>query len=276
MKNLSKRTKMLLATAGVVIIVVVAGLVLLEPGDGLFGTTVIHISPTSAGISVAQSVNMSINSVFVCKWSTSNQTIARISNYDTNGDTKITANGVYPGQATIKANCAIGNRYATVTVRWPLEIIPNSASVIVGQSVRLTTGNDSCQWSASSAGVSLSRLTDGAVAVTGAAVGDVTVRATCDVGSASAVVHVVTGTPRTILSVPVITPATTTMPRWGHATWSTGDPSCTWFVNGPYLSLDTPNTEATVTAVAPNASGTTTVWAKCASGWAKPATVTVQ
>lgn len=277
MKNLTKRNKIVLAIAGVVIVVVVAGIVLLGVGDtGLFGGSAIHISPQNPAVLKDSRVALSINSAFTCKWSTDNQWVAEIFDYDSGGDKKITIYGYYPGTASIKAHCAIGNRYATVNVRWPVEVIPNSASVIVGQSVHLTTANDSCKWSASSAGVSLTRLTDGAALATGAAVGDVTVTATCDVGSASAVVHVVTGTPRTILSVPVITPATATIAQWGKITLSTGDPSCTWMANGEYLNPNTSTTGATITYTAPAWTGTTLVFAKCASGWAKPATITVQ
>ncbi len=128
MKTLNSRTKMLLAIAGIVIVVVAAGLLLLGPGEDLFGTTIIHISPENPTIHRQTLLNMSINSVGNCDWTTSNIAIVSLYRYDPSNpiashtsaqyDTKLVqVYGVSVGQATITAKCAIFTRRTTVTVQ---------------------------------------------------------------------------------------------------------------------------------------------------------------
>lgn len=149
MKNLSKRTKMLLAIAGVVIVVIVAGLVLLGPGDeALFGGTVIHISPQNPTINVDQNIDMSINSVLNCTWSSTDESVIQLWNWHPDYSRKIQVLGLKPGYATVKANCGM-NRYTKVVVRTQPVIIPANPTIKVGQSVTFTTdGRDpTCKWS---------------------------------------------------------------------------------------------------------------------------------
>ncbi len=128
MKNLNTRTKMLLAIAGIVIVVVIAGILFMGPADDLFGSTIIHISPENPTIHQQDVKSMYINSVYNCDWSTSNSAIANFYHYDpynlphaygtnTVADTKLVeVYGVSVGQATITAKCAIFTRHTTVTV----------------------------------------------------------------------------------------------------------------------------------------------------------------
>ncbi len=129
MKNLSRRTKTLLAIAGVVVVVVVVGLVLLGPGEaGLFGTTVFHISPQNPTISVGQTIGMSINSWSNCIWLTSNANVAEFmvgpgpmgagatSPGGISGKS-VYVHGLARGQSRITADCPLMTRSTTVTVQ---------------------------------------------------------------------------------------------------------------------------------------------------------------
>jgi hypothetical protein len=192
MKSLNKRSKIFLTIAEVVIVVV--GFVLLGPGKGdVFGGDVIHVSPTSATINVAQDLDMSINSAFICKWSSSDPTTVVMRNADPNGSKKITVQGVKAGSATIKANCAIGNRSATVTVRQPPVISPVNPIVGVGKTMTLSTGNSTCTWSThygTGGDISISPTTGSSTVVTGVKVGYRHLSADCNNGRGSTSVKV--------------------------------------------------------------------------------------
>jgi hypothetical protein len=192
MKNLNKRVKILLALAEVVIVVV--GFVILGPGEGdLFGADVIHIRPKSATINVAQSMNMSINSMFICQWSSSDASTVVITAQAAEGAKKITVQGVKAGSATIKANCPIGNRYATVTVRQPPVISPANPILGVGKTLTLSTGNSTCKWYITRYGmgeISISPTTGASTVVTGVKVGYRSLSVDCDNGRGSTSVKV--------------------------------------------------------------------------------------
>jgi hypothetical protein len=85
MKNLSKRSKTLLAIAGVVIVLVVAGLVLLGPGDDLFGTTVtgMRIQWSTNCLTPGKSTTMTVfygpNYASGCTWSSNNPAAVTVS-----------------------------------------------------------------------------------------------------------------------------------------------------------------------------------------------------
>ncbi len=208
MKNLNTRAKMLLAIAGIVIVVIAAGLVLLGPGDDLFGATVIHISPANPTIPLYQAIDMSINSVGDCEWGTS---VPNVANYlagacsTNNGvyrcanmawdvstkNTKLIAN--WPGQTVITAKCFMFTRSTTVTVGQPapVTISPANPTIAVGGSVKLSTTDASCTWSTASSGVTLSggNIAD-YVTVSGKAAGMSNVTATCGGGIATTTVIV--------------------------------------------------------------------------------------
>jgi hypothetical protein len=154
MKNLTRRNKTLLAIAGVVVVVVVAGLLVFMPGEpALFGGDVIHISPQNPTINVQDQIDLSINSVGTCSWSSSNTNVVDINYFNPDKSRQVTMWGVGPGQATIKANCWM-NRYTTITVRTPPQVTFNPppvnglVTVHVGQGETATvgtTGTD-CHW----------------------------------------------------------------------------------------------------------------------------------
>ncbi|MBN1547116.1 MAG: hypothetical protein JW902_10695 [Syntrophaceae bacterium] len=187
MESLIKRAKIFMTIAGVVIVLV--GFVLLGPGVGdLFAGDVIHVSPTSATINVAESLNMSINSMFICKWSSSDPSTVVITVQDPGGTRNITVQGMKAGSATITAKCAIGNRYATVTVRPPPVISPTSPVVGVGKTLTLSTGNPTCTWYKTRYGmgdISISPTTGASTVVTGVKAGYRGVSADCNNGRGS-------------------------------------------------------------------------------------------
>lgn len=149
MKKLNRRSRILIAVGALVVVAVLGGLVLFEPGGvDLFGGTVIHISPENPTINVDQLLDMSINSVGNCTWSSSNPNVVDIYYWFLDTSRKATVIGKAPGQATIKANCWM-NRYTTVTVRKPPVVTPGSATIKVGQSITFTTDSrdPTCHWS---------------------------------------------------------------------------------------------------------------------------------
>jgi hypothetical protein len=192
MKSLNKRAKIFMTIAEVLIVVV--GFVLLGPGEGdLFGAELIHVSPTSPTINVAQDLEMSISSAFICKWSSSDQTTVVIRDADPNGSKKIIVQGVKAGSATIKANCAIGNRSTTVTVRPPPVISPASPIVGVGKTVTLSTGNSTCTWYRTRYGggdISISPTTGASAVITGVKAGYRSLAVDCNNGRGSTSVQV--------------------------------------------------------------------------------------
>lgn len=85
MINLNKRIKILLAIAGLVIVVVAAGLVILGPsGFGLFGTTVtgMRISWTTNCLTPGKTTTMTLfygpYYASGCTWSSNNPTVATV------------------------------------------------------------------------------------------------------------------------------------------------------------------------------------------------------
>jgi hypothetical protein len=192
MKSLNKRSKIFLTIAEVLIVVV--GFVLLGPGKGdLFGADAIHVSPTSATINVAEDLNMSINSAFICKWSSSDSLTVVIRDEEPGGGKKITVQGVKAGSATITAKCAIGHRSATVTVRPPPVISPANPIVGVGKTVTLSTGNSTCTWYRTRYGggdISISPTTGASAVITGVKAGYRSLSVDCNNGRGSTSVKV--------------------------------------------------------------------------------------
>jgi len=176
------------------VVIVVVGFLLLGPGKGdLLAGDVIHVSPKSATINVGQDLNMSINTMFVCNWSSADPTTVVIYKADPNGSKNITVQGVKAGSTTITAKCAIGKRSATVTVRPPPVISPAQPIVGVGKTLTLSTGNPSCTWQKTSYGsgdISFSPTTGASTVVTGVKVGYKQLRADCDNGRGSTSVKV--------------------------------------------------------------------------------------
>ncbi len=200
MKTLNKRSKTLLATAGIVIVVIVVGFVVLVPDTaGLFGGDVIHISPANPTIPLNQVIDMSINSVGKCDWSTSamptvaafvaycNPALPHCAMVDTVSNTKnVKVQASWHGQTVITARCALFTRSTTVTVgpAVPLVISPANPTIAAGSLVKLATTDASCTWSTSSPYFTLfgGQVAD-YVTVTGWNPGTGTVTAKCSGGT---------------------------------------------------------------------------------------------
>ena len=115
MKNLNRRSKIVLAIAGVVVVLIV-GIAILGVGDtGLFGGSVITVQPSGFSVHVGTTYKASVNALFGCDWSSSNTAIATFVGDHTKVKS-VTVIGVSEGTVTIKANCAAANPTATVVV----------------------------------------------------------------------------------------------------------------------------------------------------------------
>ncbi len=105
MKTLTNRTKKLLAIAGVVVVVVVAGLAFLRlEGTNLLGATTLVITPSNPTQALGGIYTLSVNSVWPCNWFTSNSDIADFihSPYETK-IVQVWTKAV--GSVTIEARC---------------------------------------------------------------------------------------------------------------------------------------------------------------------------
>ena len=118
MKNLSTRTKKVLAIAGLVIVVVVAGLVLLGPsGAGLFGASDLTITtqypfPWTKG-EVHRLVS---NTVWDCNWAVENSGVVNLLEPAEYVKT-VQAYAVAPGTTTVKSHCGfLHTLTASITV----------------------------------------------------------------------------------------------------------------------------------------------------------------
>jgi hypothetical protein len=125
MKNLSKRTKTLLAIIGAVIVIVVIALVIIQPSvDDLFGTGIATVSITPAnptitypGMQVQLTANYSS-----CTWSISDSKVLVIRS--STGHTA-TVEGAGPGKATVNVQCEVKVTGGTRT-------LPGITTVTVG------------------------------------------------------------------------------------------------------------------------------------------------
>ncbi len=105
MKTLTQRNKILLGIAGLVIVVVIAGVVLVGPSQtGLFGTSGLVITPSNPVHPVNVYYNLSVNSVNRCNWSTSDAAIVSFLG-DYTEEKVVTVIGLHSGQAIIEAKC---------------------------------------------------------------------------------------------------------------------------------------------------------------------------
>lgn len=118
MKTLNKRTKILLAIAGVVIVVIAAGVVILQPsGFGLFGTTTYpYLSPNISSIQVGEHKTLTVigNPALaspVCTWSVSSGL-----GISTSSATSITIYGQWKNTASVTAKCNVGTVTHTLSV----------------------------------------------------------------------------------------------------------------------------------------------------------------
>ena len=127
MKNASKRTKIILAIIGVLVVVVVAiGIFVQVGGNGLFGSSYFQngdITPNHPYIAVGQTVKLTVDANFACTWTpeprwgnVDEPYISLMDYYYTRPDgtsyhleTKtVTVKGERPGTASITAHCGFG------------------------------------------------------------------------------------------------------------------------------------------------------------------------
>ena len=107
MKNVSKRTKMIMAIVGIVVVIAVIGLVLTQPpASELLGASALVITPSNPTIVVGNSIVLSVNSVYNCNWSSDNAAAVTIL-----GDaTEVKSVTVYANayaSANIEARCGL-------------------------------------------------------------------------------------------------------------------------------------------------------------------------
>ncbi len=123
MKNINKRTKMIFATVGVLVIVVVsiiAGVVMTQsPVGGLFGAAVdLVIAPSNPTLLAGTMTYLYTNSASNCVWYTSDKAVVSFDN-STIARKLVRIQANQPGQAAIRADCGVFgvNRVSTtVTV----------------------------------------------------------------------------------------------------------------------------------------------------------------
>ncbi len=117
MKNLNKRSKTILAMIGIAIaLVILIGLTITQTGT-LAGATVRVITPSNPAIAVGETIALSVNAVYDCVWSSSDDASVSLVNYALICDgescgwpeTKsVTIKGNAVGGATITAKCGWG------------------------------------------------------------------------------------------------------------------------------------------------------------------------
>lgn len=107
MKKLSKRTMMILAAVGIVIVLVAVGIVVLQPGgNDLTGTANLVISPPNPTVKEGNTAWLDVNATLYCNWYTSNAAIVAFA--DSPKSTRgVMIKGVAVGQATIEARCGL-------------------------------------------------------------------------------------------------------------------------------------------------------------------------
>ncbi len=209
MKNLTKRTKILLGLAGFVIVVVVAGIVALGPSTGLFGTTALAITPSNPSMDKGVTQVLSVNAIYNCNWFTSNDAIVSFVGDATEVKT-VTVQGNAAGQATIEARCGIinANHVSTtvtvtgMTLHWTTDCLTpgETTNMQVFYGAFPASG---CTWSSNYPSVATVDWNPGYGSIgyiTGVSLGSVDVSFQCDQGSGHKGVNVYSacggGTPR--------------------------------------------------------------------------------
>ncbi len=146
MKSLSKRNKIVLGIVGIVVVIAVIGLVITQPrASELFGFTFppLSISPSNSTIAVGGSVLLRPLTVGICRWSSSNPSVASVDTAPVNSPT---VTGKTVGSVTITADCGpIMKGTATVRVV-PVLITPDHVDLNVYFGTTLSTGDSSCNW----------------------------------------------------------------------------------------------------------------------------------
>ncbi len=195
MRNLNKRTKLLLAIAGVLVVIIVAGVILLQPGGtGLFGTTAVHLDPENPTMYFHNYLGMRVSSNALCNWFTSNQNIVSFnSEYDDTNGVQLWSMG--PGTATIEAHCGLFHsvHHSTNVTVLPLPVIsPANPLIAVGKTVTLSVdpASTGCTWRTLSGPVTVPPTTGSSAVVTGMAHGTGAVEVSCVNGFSQTTIYV--------------------------------------------------------------------------------------
>ncbi len=183
MKNMNKRTKVILAIVGIVVIAAIAigvNLVGQPSTESLSGSTVLIITPSDPAIPNGNIVALEVNAKYDCAWSSSDTNIVSLVNY-VNQTKTVVVQGNALGTATITAKCGAGvfnvNKVTTsVTVAGPLVISPELPKLNTCREIKLSVPAPySCNWKSSDSVVSFYGATTG---------GSVTVQSGLNVGQA--------------------------------------------------------------------------------------------
>ncbi len=196
MKKLNRRTGLLLATAGVVLVAIVAGVIMLDPGaTGLFGTTGVYLDPQNPTMYVDNYLGMRVTSKALCNWFTSNNSVVTF-NTDRYDENAVQLRSVGGGSAVIEARCGLFNaahHSTTVTVRPVPVITPVYPLIAVGQTVTLSVdaASTGCNWHSLGSPVLTVPTTSGSsVVVTGSSHGVGAVEVSCINGTVQTSVYV--------------------------------------------------------------------------------------
>lgn len=239
MKNLNKRSAIILAIAGLVVVAVVAVVVFTPVGAGsLIGTAALVITPSNPAIVVGNSTGLSVNAVYNCAWSSSNTAVASLVNYSKETKAvRVKANA--PGSATITAKCGFGainvnHVSTTVTVLAVLDIAPDKPSVILGNTIALSVpAGYNCTWTNSGAASFVGANTGSSVTVRGNTAGQVaTITAQCGTW----------GSTSTSVTVNNLAFSPDKLVRFTgslvHVEWPTGSIyPCTWTTSSPDIAF---------------------------------------
>jgi hypothetical protein len=210
MKNLTRRTKMLLGIAGILVVVIVAGVVILDPGaTGLFGTSVVSLGPANRLLALNSRMDLDAGSVFPCNWFSSNEAVVSFDDPPGRHEVEeVTVYGQSVGTSTIEARCGLINvnhASTTITVAIPPTVTPSQTNLGVNQRTTFSVGatGTNCTWSIPSdqddhaylsnpnaPNVIVQQYTGPSVLVTGFSLGYASIHVSCANGTGSGGVHV--------------------------------------------------------------------------------------
>ena len=201
MKNISKRTKIILAIVGVVVIVTVTIGIFAQVGGGeLFGTTALVITPSNPSIIVGHTTDLTVNAKYDCSWASSNTNVSIINYCDGVSCPErktITVQANANGTAVIAAQCGWSifdvNVVKTTVTGYtpPLVITPSQPRVSVNGWVELSVPSPyTCTWSSSNpSAVAVSTKTGSSGIAEGRTAGQsATVTAQCGTGGSTSTV----------------------------------------------------------------------------------------
>jgi hypothetical protein len=151
MKSMSKRNKIILVTGSLILLLaaVVAVVFSRQGGTGLFGSGVRTITPANPSLAIGQTVELVVDAVYNCDWSSSDPAVISFVG-DPNNTKRVTVQGNLKGQSTITAQCA-GGTHGTTNVAVPAPITPHTATLdssylSQNKRVELSTEDPDTRW----------------------------------------------------------------------------------------------------------------------------------